>query len=260
MASTKPRDLLEAEYSAAAQAYLRDLPPEHFMEAVAQATQRKITLVSLELVRARRPDVQVFNELLVQYPLRGHRRPRQVVPDNMVVVYKEPIQAKGSFDVPTQPVGPFWVLEYVSKYNQRKDYDDNFDRYEKELKVPYYLIFYPDGLDLTLFHLGGKKYKSVVANEHGRYAIPELNLEVGLLNEWARFWHRGELLPLPGEWLSHLDQIRTELGEERCKAERERQRAEQLQHELDHERQARREAEREVSRLKSRLEQSQKKS
>ena len=54
-------------YEAYAQEYLRSLPPEHFMEAIPQARQREITLESLALVKARRPDFHVFNELLVQY-------------------------------------------------------------------------------------------------------------------------------------------------------------------------------------------------
>src|SRR5262245_31169484 len=70
----KPRQLVRIEYEEAAERYLRSLPPEHFMEAVAQSTQRKITLESLDLVHARRADVQIFSELLVQYPLDGGRK------------------------------------------------------------------------------------------------------------------------------------------------------------------------------------------
>src|SRR5712691_833981 len=125
MSTVIPKRLLEVAYEAAAQDYLRRLPLEHFMEATAQATQRKITLESLDLVHARRPDVQVFNELLVQYPRKGSRKLGQVVPDNMVVLCEQPIKARGSYDLPLQPVGPFWMLEYVSKYNKRKDYEDN---------------------------------------------------------------------------------------------------------------------------------------
>src|SRR5712692_2691148 len=108
--SKLPRPLQSIAYEEEAQAYLRGLPLEHFMEATAQATQRKITLESLDLVHARRSDVQLFNELLVQYPGGRPRKPRQVVPDNMVVICKEPIKADGSYDVPLQPVGPVWVL------------------------------------------------------------------------------------------------------------------------------------------------------
>src|SRR5262245_24034040 len=98
MSSAKPRALIAVAYEEAAQAYLRSLPPEHFMEAIGQATQRKITLESLDLLRARRPDVQVFNELLVQYPRPRQRKPGQVVPDNMVVLCDQPVRADTSFN------------------------------------------------------------------------------------------------------------------------------------------------------------------
>ena len=45
----------------------------------------------------------------------------QVVPDNMVVVHPEPIVARSSYNTATQPAGPFLGMEYVSKYNWRKD-------------------------------------------------------------------------------------------------------------------------------------------
>lgn len=245
MASTRPRPLVEIEYYQWAQEYLRSLPPEHFMEATAQGTQRKITLESLDLVHARRPDIQVFNELLVQYPRKGQRRPGQVVPDNMVVVHAEPIRADGSFDLPLQPVGPFWVLEYVSKHNKRKDYEENFDLYEKELKVPYFLLFYPDTQDLTLYRHTGKKYQAVTPNEHGRYAIPELEIEVALLDEWVRFWFHGELLPLPAEMQRDLDEARRQLAAER-------KRADELEECLAKEQAERRALEQELLRLRER--------
>src|SRR5947207_4421310 len=112
MATAKPRTLIEISYEEAAQAYLRSLPLEHFMEATAQATQRKITLESLDLLHERRPDVWVFNELLVQYPRPRGGQIVQVVPDNMVVVSEQPIKADTSFNTPLEPVGPFWTLEY----------------------------------------------------------------------------------------------------------------------------------------------------
>jgi Uma2 family endonuclease len=211
MAGTKPRHLLALEYAKYAEEYLRSLPPEHFMEATGQSRQREITLESLALLREKRPEVQVFNELLVQYPVSGEARPHQVVPDNMVVLHDEPIKARGSFNLPLQPVGPYWVLEYVSKESERKDYDDSFRKYERELKVPYYLIFYPDVQELTLYRHTKRRYVSVKPNEHGRLAIPRLDLEMGLRGEWCRFWYQGELLPLPGDLLHQRDEARQAL-------------------------------------------------
>jgi Uma2 family endonuclease len=231
-----PRELsevrLDLQYHRAAQEYLRRLPPEHFMEATPQATQREITLESLALVKALRVDVHVFNELLVQYPLPRRRKPGQVVPDNMVVLHAGPIKAEGSYDVPLQPARPFLMLEYVSKASERKDYDANMVKYEQELQVPYYLLFHPDAQELTLYRHDSAHYASVKPNEHGRYPIPELELEVALLDGWARFWFRGDLLPLPADLLRDLRAARQA---------------------LDNERQARQAAEQEVARLRAEL-------
>src|ERR1700747_1859976 len=98
MASAKTRPSLRRMYERAARVYERSLPLEHFMEAIAQGTQRKITLESLDLVHADRPDFQVFNELLIQYPFGRQQQIRRVVPDNFVVVDPEPVKASGSFD------------------------------------------------------------------------------------------------------------------------------------------------------------------
>ncbi|MCI0642138.1 MAG: Uma2 family endonuclease [Gemmataceae bacterium] len=244
MATTKPRAIIAVTYEEAAQEYLRSLPLEHFMEATAQATQRKITLESLDLVAARRADVHVFNELLVLYPVTRQRKPVGVVPDNMVVISDKPLEADLSFNLPLEPVKPFWMLEYVSKGSKRKDYEDSFDKYERDLKTPYYLTFYPDDQELTLYHHTGKKYVSVKPNKHGRYAIPELNLEIGLLDGWVRYWYEGELLPLPAE-------LQRDLVEATRRADEATRRAEDIERQLRAEQDARRAAEAELARLRA---------
>jgi Uma2 family endonuclease len=243
MSTVKPPQLLALEYERYAREYCASLPLEHFMESQAQGTQRKITLASLELVHARRPEVQVFNELLVQYPRPGQRKPGNVVPDNMVVVWHEPLQPGLSFKMALQPAPPFWVLEYVSKRNKGKDYKKSFLKYEIDLKVPYCLMFDPAKQTLALHRHNKRKYVKVKANTQGRHPIPQLELEVGLLQGWVRFWYQGELLPLPADLLSALTEARRE-------AEEQRQRA-------DAEHQARVALEREVETLRARLRQTQ---
>lgn len=207
-----PGRMLERAYEEAAWAYSCTLTDENLMEATAQGTQRAITLESFALIAVYRPDVQCFNELLVQYPGDGSPLPpRQVVPDNLIVVHPEPIVAGGSFNTPFQPVGPFLVLEYVSRHNTRKDYERNLLRYQDDLEVPYYLLFYPDKFDLTVFRRADGRYSAVLPNDHGRLAVPELELEVALLDGWVRYWFRGDLLPLPGELLRQVDAMRAEL-------------------------------------------------
>ncbi|HTU18123.1 MAG TPA: Uma2 family endonuclease [Gemmataceae bacterium] len=248
MPTEMPRVFVEMAYENAAREYLSRLPLEHFMEATPQATQREITLESLALVKPQRPEVQVFNELLVQYPLPRRKRPGQVVPHNMIVIHSEPIKAEGSYNLPLQPAHPFCVLEYVSKSNKRKDYTDNMNKYEHDLKVPYYLMFVPDLQEMTLYRHNGEKYVSVKPNAHDRCEIPELELEVGLHGGWMRYWFRGELLPLPAELQADLQKERRERVEDRRQLEQERS-------EREKERAARVAAEEEAARLRAELEQ-----
>src|SRR5690348_12933152 len=100
-----------ADYDKAADAYLASLPLEHFMESVPHATQREITLGSLRILRVHRPNVQVFNELLIQY---FHKtKLRQVVPDNMLRLSTEELKTVRSFDVELESGQPLLVHEYV---------------------------------------------------------------------------------------------------------------------------------------------------
>ncbi|HXD85591.1 MAG TPA: Uma2 family endonuclease [Urbifossiella sp.] len=208
------RTELEKLYARLASEYCSSLPLEHFMESTDQSTQRKITLESLDLVTAQWPEFQVFSELLILYPLteKDLKKPTRVCPDNMVIVHDEPIVAKGSFNVPLQPVGPALILEYVSTENKRKDYVDNRRRYANDLKVPYYLQFEPEAQKLTVFRLSGNKYVAVKPNADGRLAIPPLKLEVAIRDSWVRFWFKGELLPLPGEMMKENEELKKELA------------------------------------------------
>jgi Uma2 family endonuclease len=255
MATDVPRSELALRYAQAAQEYQCRLSGEPFGEATPQATQREIFLESLALVNAFLPKVHVFNELLVQYSRRGRKQLGQVVPDNMVVVHEGPVEAKGSYDVPAQPACPFWVLEDVSKESQRKDYEDNMEKYEHDLKVPYYLTFYPDNQELTLYHHTGRKYVTVQPNDQGRCAIPELEMEVAILDGWVRFWFRGELLPLPAELQRELNQWKQRAAEAEARAQEADRRAPEADWRTEEERQARLAAEEELARLRAQLQQ-----
>src|SRR5262249_31296343 len=209
------------------------------MEAWPVGKQREITLASLAILKLRRHEVQVANELLVQYPINAHLG--QVVPDNMVVLSREPLQARGSYNLPFESAHPFMMLEYVSRTHERKDYEDNLRKYEQDLRVPYYLLFYPERQDLRLYRHTGVGYEQVAANRAGRLEVSELDLEVGLLDGWLRYWFEGELIPLPADLQQHVDQLQADVERlirqtqqaerraqrQRRRAEQEKQRAEQ---------------------------------
>jgi Uma2 family endonuclease len=214
------RAALERRYEKAAEDYMASLPLEHFMESTPHAKQRKISWDSLGLLAEIRAAVHVFNELLVQYPIPRRRRPGQVVPDNMVVIHDGPIEADLSYNTPLVEPRPFWVLEYVSKNTTRKDYVDNKRRYERDLKVPYYLLFDQLKQNVTLYHHTAKRYEAVESNESGRLAIPELDLEMAIRDGWVRFWHQGKLLPLPAELQKDKDDLEREVSKLRKEVEK----------------------------------------
>lgn len=231
---SRPQSSDEVYYNEQAQVYCKGLPLEHFMESTPAAKQREITLESLALVVAARPDVHVFNELLIQYPLSNAIRDiGRAVPDNMVVIHDGPVRAEGSFNTPFEEAEPFWTLEYVSEGSTRKDYVDNMRRYEQDLRVPYYLMFEPEKQLLNLFRLTTrKKYRSVRPNRHDRQAIPELELEVAVLDGWARYWFRGKLLPLPAELAKDLEDAKKRLRKAEQEAAKERKAREEADAEL----------------------------
>lgn len=220
---------LKLIYERAAARYVRSLPLEHFMESTQQATQRKVTTAAFDLIAAARPEVQCFSELCIQYPRPDGEEgadPARVVPDNMVAVHPDRLPEMASFNLPLLKVRPLVVFEYVSKSSERKDFETNIVRYEQHIRVPYYLLYYPDADELTLFRLADGRFTSAPPNHAGRLAIPELELEVGILDRYARYWFRGKLLPLTAELQRERDAERAgRLAAER-QAEAERQRAE----------------------------------
>ena len=165
---------LKRFYERDASEYCGSLPLEHFMESIEQSTQRNITVSSLALVRAVWPEFQVFSELMIQYvaPGKDPYKPLRIVPDNMVLVHSEPIDAHGSYATAVQPVLPILVLEYVSRRSKGKDYEDNRKKYERDLKIPYYLLFDPEAGDMAVLHRVKSKYVRVKPNEEDRLPIP----------------------------------------------------------------------------------------
>ena len=189
---------LRRAYARDAMWYSRTLTEENLMESYAQGTQRKITVQSFDVIRTMRPDIQCFNEILIQYPRPEERpdKPGRVVPDNMVVVHPEPIENFGSWMLPIQKIIPTLVMEYVSEANTRKDYEASYAKYEEFVQVPYYLIFDPDEQKLDVFRLARGKYLQLIPNLEGRLPIAELEAEVAIFEGWVRFWFRGELVLL----------------------------------------------------------------
>ena len=193
-------------------AFLKKKHPAHFWKSVAESEQRHITNTSLDMLASKRSDVHVYGELLIQW--RNEKgKLRRVVPDNMIVLAEERPDVTMNFAIEVQKSRPFFVLEYVTETNKRKHHQKSYGKYEAELKVPYYTIFQLDDRKLSLLAYDKKqgKYQSLPPNQNGRYAIRELDLEVGLLDGWARFWWKGALLLTTTELHAEVVEARKQL-------------------------------------------------
>jgi hypothetical protein len=213
----------QAEYEAAALATLASQTLEDLMEATPQAQQREIIMGSLAVVQVYLPDVQYYSELLLQYPKDGAIR--WVVPDNMVSRSAEPWRARSSYRVEHDPP-ILMALEYVSPSSGQKDYGESFRKYERDLRIPYCLLYDTTDRTLEVYHHDGTRYVRLEPNVQGRVAVPELEIEVGLLDGWTRVWFRGQLVPVPAELQRQLDEQAAVL---RRRTEELQQRERQLQ-------------------------------
>jgi hypothetical protein len=218
-------------YEEAARAYYRSLPVEDTIDPARQGHSRKITLASFSLIREMRRDVQCFNELMIEYPTSATDITGRVVPNHFVVIHSEPIKAYATYDISRQPTRPVLAIEYVTEY-RRKEFEENAGTFERDLCIPYYLRVYPHDAKLTLFHLVDGRYCPVESNKAGRYAIPELELEAGLLEGWVRYWFRGEFVPLPGDLLRQVTAARSELAAAKTELTAERKAREAVKAEL----------------------------
>jgi Uma2 family endonuclease len=250
MSTDRVQSMTVAEYERAADEYESTLTLEDVMEGEAQATQREITLESLALLRDRRPEVRVYNELLVQYFHEGQLR--QVVPDNMIALSDRPLVTRKSYTIEYDPP-PLLVLEWVSDASKNKDYKVSFQKYEQHLQVPYALFFHPDQQDLRVYRHAGPRYEVIPANAAGRHLILELELEVALQDGWVRYWFRGKFLELPGALQHAIDEVtvRAELAEQQARQERER--AEQAERLAQQARERAEQSEQELARLRALL-------
>jgi Uma2 family endonuclease len=177
--------LTAADYERLAGEYHKTLPLEHFMESVPHARQREIALASFALLKKRRPDVQYFNELLVQYFHKGQLQ--RVVPDNMIVIGGVENPHRSNYAVEQESAPPFLMLEWVSSSSEGKDYQDSFRKYEQELQTPYCVIHHPERRDLRVFHHEEGRYVQMEPDSHSRVSVPELDLELGIKEGWMRF-------------------------------------------------------------------------
>ncbi|MBY0233128.1 MAG: hypothetical protein K2W96_27915 [Gemmataceae bacterium] len=127
-------------------------------------------------------------------------------------------------------------------------------RYERDLRIPYCLIYSREAMELSLYRLRRRRYSAVVPDEDGRCEIAEIESSVGLLDGWVRYWHRGELVPLPDELDAELEAARVAQADAVSERDAERRQRRQTQRERDEARRQRDEAQRQRDALQAEVE------
>ncbi len=115
--------------------------------------------------------------------------------------------------------------------------------YEQIMRIPYYGIYEIKTSKLEMYQLVAGFYQKIEPNERGHYAIPPLEVELGLWQGsyqnqeqlWLRWWDKEGNLLLIGSETAEVERHRAE--QERLRAEEERLRAEQMEIALTEERQ-----------------------
>ena len=142
--------------------------------------------------------------------------------------------------VPASKPGKFWV-------------------YERIIRIPYYGIFLVNSGEFEMYESLAGRYQRMHPNDRGHYAIPPLQVEIGVwqgayqnqTQPWLRWWDREGNLLLTGQERAEQEHQRAE--QERQRAEQERQRAEQERQRAEQECQRADEAEARAARLAERL-------
>ncbi len=197
--SAAERLTMRCDYAAAAYAYIE--ANCHAEVDPLQARQRQITAWSLAVVAGVRPDIRTFTAVLIQDGPPGRDDPWQIVPDNFVVRAAKPIVVQDHYDVPFESARPFVVFDYPSTPLQRKRTGRRLGQYQDNFAVPCVVVFDPEQHGLELHRLVGGMFVPAGVNAVGRCEVPELELELGVVEGSMRFWFRGERVPLPGELL-----------------------------------------------------------
>ncbi len=97
-------------------------------------------------------------------------------------------------------IPPVIALEFVSgngsEERDKTPYEGKFWVYERIIRPAYYGIYEVAKANIDMYHLQGTQYVQMTPNPHGRYTIPEMQVELGLWQghyqgmtlPWMRWW------------------------------------------------------------------------
>ena len=191
MSTALASQLTFEDYEREARDCIKNLPAGYPVSHPKQAKQREITNAAFALMRVVHKDFHYFSRLRVNYS-RGDEL-RRIAPDNIISFGFASHTSGGNCAIGGNRCSLLAAFTYDC-FSPPEESRQDFCVFEKELAVPYYVLFYPLHQSLRLYIHNGKNYDLASPNKKLKYEIPELNIELALHNGWLRIWFNNELL------------------------------------------------------------------
>lgn len=151
-------------------------------------------------------------------------------------------QLRRSYVMWQELLPPYVILEFPSgQGDEERDSTPGVGKfwvYENRIRPAFYGIYEVDPGTIEMYHLVEDHFEPVSPNEHGRYPLPSLGVELGIWHgrhedtelPWMRWWDdKGVMLPTSAE-IAEKENRRAE--QEKQRAEQEKQRADKLAEKL----------------------------
>mgnify|MGYP000104915002 CR=1 FL=1 len=171
---------------------------------------------------------------------------KMISPDVLLVTRGEPGEKRIFKTWKEAPID--LVIELSSRKTRKVDYGKKKHIYSSLLKVPWYVIFDPEKLNLEVFRIFGDGYEPVEEDEEDHYSLSDLGIYISHdPDKRLRLLDHEKNYVLYGD--ERLDQERYRADRESYRADQERHRAEQERHRAEEEAIQRRLAEEKIKEL-----------
>ncbi|MAE15841.1 MAG: hypothetical protein CL911_00180 [Deltaproteobacteria bacterium] len=123
------------------------------------------------------PEAYVSGNICLYYE-RGN--PKKIISPDALLCRSQPPGEKHVYLAWEDRAQLDLVMEFSSFSTRREDHHKKKRIYEQILKVPYYVIFDPHAVYLTVYELGAQDYRQLETDEQGHCHLPGLQLRVAL--------------------------------------------------------------------------------
>ncbi|MBF0237543.1 MAG: Uma2 family endonuclease [SAR324 cluster bacterium] len=140
---------------------------------------RDLLFKMVDLLRQAFPTAYVSGNICLYYE-QGNPK-KMISPDSLLCLSQSPGE-KRVYLAWEKNAQIDLVMEYSSFSTRKEDHFKKKKIYEELLKVPYYVIFDPHAVYLSVFELGPRGYQPLETNEQGRCLMSRLPLAIAIEN------------------------------------------------------------------------------